>query len=188
MLEQMTKNWWILALRGVIAILAGVGALILPGVALFALVILFGVYALIDGIFACIAAAKAYHTNARWKIMLVEGILGILAGVIALVSPAAVAIAFLMLVAAWAILTGILEIWAAIRLRKEIEGEWLLGAAGIASVLLGVLLVAAPAAGLIAWVLMFGVYCIFFGITLLALGLKLRGHSHPSHWRAQTTH
>src|SRR5262245_47349731 len=117
----LSRNWWALALRGVAAIVLGLIALIVPAFMLLWLVLLFGAYALIDGIFAIIAGIRAAQRHERWWPFALEGLANIVVAIITFVMPAAAAVALLLLVAAWAILTGVLRIAAAIRLRKEIQ-------------------------------------------------------------------
>jgi uncharacterized membrane protein HdeD (DUF308 family) len=167
-------NWWALALRGLLAILFGLVALVWPGLTLVALVLLFGAYALVDGLFAFAAGLWAARAEQRWWPFLLVGILGTLTGVVAVAQPAAVAFAFVFLIGAWAILTGALEIAAAVSLRKELSNEWLLGLGGLASVVFGVLVTASPAAGALTLVLLFGIYAILYGAMLLGLGFRLR--------------
>lgn len=175
MLTQLTRNWWAVALRGVLAILYGVFALVWPGLTLEVLVLFFGAYALVDGVFTIYAAFTHRAGHDRWWVILLEGLVGIGAGIVTLAVPSLATLILLYVIAFWAILTGILEIMAAVRLREEIEGEWLLILGGIASLVMGVLLLLFPAAGkfTIAWLI--GVYAILFGLMLLILGLRLRG-------------
>ncbi|HLK60488.1 MAG TPA: HdeD family acid-resistance protein [Chthonomonadaceae bacterium] len=180
MLHQFARNWWALALRGVLAILFGVLAFAMPLNTVTVLVWLFGAYVLVDGIFACITAVRAAGHGERWGFLLFEGILGILAGIITFAWPAITVLTLLYLIAFWAIFTGALEIAAAIRLRKLIENEWMLALTGGVSLLLGILLILAPAAGLLvlAWMIawMVGAYAILFGLLLLGLAFRLRRH------------
>lgn len=180
MLEQICRHWWIMALRGVVAILFGVIAFCQPTITLVALVWLWGSYALVDGVFTLFASIRAAEQGRRWGMLLLEGIFGIAAGIIAFAWTGITAVTLLYLVAAWAIVTGIFEIAAAIGLRRLIRGEWLLGLSGVLSVLMGVLLIAKPGAGLIAAVWMIGAYAVLSGITLLALAFRLRALGHPS--------
>ena len=175
MAERIARGWWVLAVRGGLAVLFGILAILVPGAALTALVTLFGVYALIDGVFALLTAARFTHTGERWGLLVIEGVVGVVAGIISFVHPSATALALIYLVAAWAILTGIVEIAAAIRLRKVIAGEWALGALGVISLLLGVGILAEPSAGLKVLVWTIGAYALLFGLGLLSLAWRLRG-------------
>jgi uncharacterized membrane protein HdeD (DUF308 family) len=174
MTTTLARNWWMLALRGVIAILFGIVAFIWPGLTLLSLVLLFGAYAFLDGVFSLIAAWRGRETNDRWWALLLEGILGIAAGVIAFGWPDAAAVGLLYVIAAWAILTGLLEIVAAIRLREEIDNEWLLGLTGVASIIFGLLLAIWPGAGLLTLTWIIGGYAIAFGVLMLLLAFRLR--------------
>jgi uncharacterized membrane protein HdeD (DUF308 family) len=176
MLEQLTRHWWVLALRGVVAILFALIAFSRPGITLVALVWLWGAYAFVDGVFGVIAAVRSAEQHQRWGMLLLEGISGIAAGIIAFAWTGITALVLVYLIAGWAIVTGIFEIAAAIPLRQMIEGEWLLGLSGVLSVLLGVLIMARPGAGLLVWVWMIGAYALLFGIVLLALAFRFRAH------------
>ena len=178
MLDILARNWWAMALRGLFAVLFGVAAFVWPGLTLAVLVILWGAYALVDGIFTLIAAFRAAQMRMTWWPLVVEGILGVAAGVVAFAWPGITALALLYLIAAWAILTGIVEIVAAVRLRDVISGEWMLALTGVLSIVLGVILVAAPGAGALALVWTIGAYAILVGIVLIALGFRLRGMQH----------
>jgi uncharacterized membrane protein HdeD (DUF308 family) len=175
MLRVLARNWWALVLRGLFAVLFGLAAFFWPGITLAALVLLFGAYALADGIFAIVAAITGADRRTRWWALLLEGIAGILAATATVFWPGLTALALLYLIAAWAIVTGIFEIVAAVRLRREIEGEWLLGLSGLASVLFGLYVAAFPGPGALAVVWIIGAYALFAGILLIALGLRLRG-------------
>lgn len=179
MLQVLAQNWWAVALRGAIAILFGVLAIALPGVTLAALILLWGIYAVADGVFAIISGVRAARRHERWGVLIVEGIAGIIAGLIAVFLPAAAAFAFVFLFAVWAVVTGVIEIVAAVRLRREIEGEWLLALTGVLSVLLGVYVAAFPGLGLLGLIWTLGVYAILFGIALIALSVRLR-HLAPA--------
>ena len=126
-LPVLSRNWWLVALRGLAAIVFGVLAFVWPAITLWALVLLFGAYMLVDGIFAIVAAVRAAGREARWWLLLIEGVLGVLAGLVAAFWPGLTALALLYFIAAWAIVSGILEIVGAIRLRQEIEGSGRLG-------------------------------------------------------------
>lgn len=172
--QRIARGWWVLAVRGGLAVLFGLLAILVPGAALTALVTLFGAYALVDGVFALLTAARFTHTDDRWGLLIVEGVIGLAAGLFAFVHPAATALALAYLVAAWAILTGLIEIAAAVRLRRVIAGEWALGVLGVVSVLLGVVMLAEPGAGLKFLVGIIGLYALLFGLGLLSLAWRLR--------------
>jgi len=174
MIESLTRNWWLVALRGVAAILFGLIAFVRPGMTLTALVYLFGAYALIGGAFAIAAALWAAGAGQRFWALLFDGLLGVAAGVIAFVYPGLTALALLYLIAFWAIVSGVVEIVAAIRLRRVIASEWMLGLAGLASIVLGVLLVAFPRAGALSVILVIGAYALIFGVLQIALAFRLR--------------
>lgn len=174
----IARNWWAIALRGVIAILFGLAAFFWPGLTLFALVFLFGAYALIDGILSLIAAFRAAEHHTRWWPLLIVGLAGIAAGLLTFFYPGVTAIALLYIIAAWAIITGIFQIIAAFQLRREIANEWLLGLSGLAAVIFGILAMVMPRARALAIVWLIGIYAIIFG--LLQLGLAYRLHNLES--------
>ena len=168
----LTKNWWVLVLRGALAIVFALLTFAAPGVTLAYLIILFGVYALFDGVLHIIAAFRSGSGN--WWALVLAGIFGIIAGVLTFMYPGLTALTLLYFIAFWSIASGIFEIIAAIRLRKEIEGEWLLALAGVISVLFGIFLVANPGAGALGLVLFIAGYAFVAGMVLIVLGLKLR--------------
>src|SRR5262245_52572788 len=147
LLEDVSDHWWVILLRGIAAVIFGVLAFIWPSTALLALVFVWGAYAIVDGAFALYMTYLAARQELRWWPYLLEGLLGVGAGVIAFARPDITALALLYLIAAWAILTGIVEIVAAIDLRKLIPNEWLLGLAGVLSIVFGVLVAMEPDAG-----------------------------------------
>jgi uncharacterized membrane protein HdeD (DUF308 family) len=175
MLEMLARYWWTLALRGVAAVLFGLLAIIWPDITVLVLVALFGAYALVDGVIAVGTALfgdRSQIVSRGWVIA--EGIAGIAIGIITFVWPGATTLVLLWLIAAWALVTGIFEIIAAIRLRREMEGEWLLGLSGVLSVVFGILLAVWPTAGALTVVVLIGIYSIVFGGVLIGLGLRLR--------------
>ena len=180
--DILTHNWWALAWRGVFALLVGVLVFFWPSISLVMLVMMFGAYALLDGIFALACAIekatdKTSERKPPWWPMLLQGVVGIAAALLTFVWPGITALVLLYLIAAWAIITGIFQIVQAIRLRKEIEGEWLLVLGGIASVVFGLLLEIFPGAGALAVVWLIGTYSMVFGILLLFLAFRLRQRS-----------
>lgn len=174
MAERIARGWWVLAVRGGLAMLFGILAILLPGAAISLLVSLFGAYAFVDGVFALLTAARFTHTDDRWGLLVVEGVVGVAVGIATFVHPATTALLLTYFVAAWAILTGALEIAAAIRLRRVIAGELALGALGVVSLLLGIGMLASPRAALGVIVWMIGAYALLFGFGLLSLAWRLR--------------
>lgn len=169
------RGWWLLLLRGVAAIIFGVLTWLQPGISLVVLVLYFGAYSLVDGIFGAVAAIAGRKMTEYWWVLLLESLVGIGIGVMTFVVPGITALALLFYIAIWAIATGVLEIVAAIRLRREIEGEILLVLAGLISVVFGVLLIAQPAAGVLTLVWLIASFAVAFGILLLLLAFKARG-------------
>jgi uncharacterized membrane protein HdeD (DUF308 family) len=169
-LEHVSRNWWMLALRGVAAIVFAFFAYFWPGLTLFALVILFGVYALADGIMATVVGARAH-----WWTVMVFGLIGIAAGLVAIFRPGLTALALLLFIAGWAVARGILEIVAAIRLRKEITNEWWLGLAGLLSIAFGVAMFLYPGAGALSLLWVIATYALILGAMMLAFAFRLRG-------------
>lgn len=172
----LVGNWWALALRGVLAILFALIAFFLPGVTVAVLVLVFGAYAFVDGIFALIAGLRAASHHGRSAPLLVEGILNLLLGILVLLWPGAALVALIWIIAIWAVATGVLLIAAGIALIRH-SGEWLLVLGGIISVLLGVVLFFTPGAGIVAISWWLGVYALLFGIALLTTAFRIRHHS-----------
>jgi uncharacterized membrane protein HdeD (DUF308 family) len=172
----LSRNWWAIALRGVAAIIFGLLTFVMPGITLAVLVLLFGAYAIVDGIFTLVAVARGQAVargEPRWVLVL-EGVVSIAAGLVAFLWPGLTALALVYLIAAWAIVTGVLEIVAAVRLRRQIDNEWWLGLSGALSVVFGVLVMAAPGAGALAMLFWIGAYAILFGALLVGLAFRLR--------------
>jgi uncharacterized membrane protein HdeD (DUF308 family) len=159
----------------VAAIIFGVLALIVPGVTLLALVTFFGAYALVDGVLAIISSLQHRVENNRWWVLLLEGLAGVVVGVLTFALPAMTLITLYFFIAVWALFTGVMEIIAAIRLRREIRNEWALGLSGLISLILGILLLVNPAAGIAGLVFAVGIYAIFFGVLELYLAFRVRG-------------
>jgi uncharacterized membrane protein HdeD (DUF308 family) len=176
----LADRWWTLVLRGVAAVIFGVLTFIWPGVSLFALVLLFGAYAIVNGVIDLVLAARKPAGEQRWGSLVFEGIASIVAGVLTLILPGITALALLVVIAVWAIVTGIAQVIAAVRLRKQIRGEWLLALAGVLSIAFGALLVLFPGAGALAVVLWIGAYAIVLGALLIALGVRLRSWGRSS--------
>lgn len=180
MIETLIRNWGWIALRGVFAIAFGVLTLFYPGITLASLVILYGAFAFTDGLFTVISSVANRRGQPRWVALLFSGLVGMAAGVVTFFWPGITAIALLAIVASWAIVTGVIEIVAAVRLRKAIEGEWLLAIAGLMGIAFGVLLVLNPGAGALAVALYIGAYASVSGVMLITLAFRLRsfGREH----------
>lgn len=170
----LSRSWRFVLLRGVVAILFGILTLFQPGISLASLVMLFGFYALSDGALGVWTAVCGRQDHEHWWVLLFGGLVGVGAGLLAFVAPGITALALLFYIAVWAICSGVLEIVSALRLRREIEGEWMLILSGAASVLFGYILMARPGAGAIAILWIIAVYAIFFGVLRVLLALKLR--------------
>lgn len=180
MVELMTGRWWVFAVRGVAAVVFGLLALFWPGITLLALVILVGAYLIVDGAFLGYHAfAKVGGPQPRW-LLIFQGALSLLLGLIIFITPGTSAIALVILFGCWAVVTGAVQIATAIRLRKEIPNEWLLLLSGALSVLVGIALVILPQAGALALVWLIGIYAILLGIALIAASLRLRAHKGDS--------
>src|SRR5512132_1515067 len=149
----LARNWWAIALRGVAAIIFGILAFVLPGITLAALVLLFGVYAFVDGVFSLVAAVRGRGGAVPWWALVIEGVAGIAAGLITFFLPRLTALTLLYVIAVWSLVTGVLEIVAAVRMRKTITNEWWLVGSGVLSVAFGVFLALFPGAGALALVL-----------------------------------
>jgi uncharacterized membrane protein HdeD (DUF308 family) len=176
-ITQLFRNWWHFAVRGGLAILFGVVALIWPETTKLGLVLMFGAFAMTDGIFAVATGIAAREYFERWWAILLEGIAGILIGVLTFFLPNITALVLLYFIAAWAVTTGIFEIVAAIQFRKVISGEWAIVISGLMSVLFGILLFVFPAAGAVSLVWLIGMYAIAFGIMTLVFAFRLRSLS-----------
>jgi uncharacterized membrane protein HdeD (DUF308 family) len=172
--DTFRLNWWLLALRGLIAVVFGVLAFMWPGATLLTLVWLFGAFALVNGILSLILAAKTPKGYPKVGSLILGGLFGILAGLLTFVMPGITALGLLILIAAWAIVTGVMEIVAAVRLRKVITNEWLLVLAGIASVAFGFILLFQPGVGALALIWWIAAWAVFFGILLMILAFRMR--------------
>lgn len=174
MLATMTNNWWLMAIRGVFAILFGLAAILWPGIAFATLVLLFGAFAFASGVFTTWTALSLRSRKQTAGPFLLQGLFGIAVGVIALFWPFLTAGAVILLIAAWALVSGLIEVAAALRLRRELEDEWMLLFSGALSILLGLFFGFFPEAGIwvIAWII--GIYAVAVGIALIQLSMRLR--------------
>jgi uncharacterized membrane protein HdeD (DUF308 family) len=179
MSAALAQNWWAIALRGAFAILFGLVALLLPEVTMLALVLLFAAYMLLDGIFAIIAGVRAARRHDRWGWLIFEGAVDLIAGVIAVVWPFVTIVAFVFLLGAWAIVSGVLLFGASFRLHMG-HGSWLMALAGAISVIWGVLAILWPLTGALALTWLLAAYALFFGGALLFLAFRLRSRRHAA--------
>ena len=178
--SMMVRHWWALVLRGVVAVIFGIVVIIWPGIALASLVLLVGAYMFVDGIFAIAGSLTHREQYKHWWLTLIEGIIGVIAGIVAFVYPGLTALTLLIVIGVWAILTGIFEIIAATRLREVVHDEWLLLISGILSILFGLFVVFFPGAGALAILGIIAAYAIIFGVLMIILGFRLRTWSPVS--------
>jgi uncharacterized membrane protein HdeD (DUF308 family) len=176
MVHALAKNWWLILLRGICAVIFGLLTFAWPGVTLAVLVLFYGAFAFVDGVLALVAAVMGGQPAPRWWLAIV-GVLGLAAGLITLVMPGITALILLYCIAFWAIAIGVMQIFGAIRLRKEIDNEWMLIASGIISVLFGLILIVNPGAGAMGVLFVIGVYAVIHGIILITLAMRLRRHA-----------
>jgi uncharacterized membrane protein HdeD (DUF308 family) len=172
----LSRNWWLMLLRGLAAIGFGILVITKPQISLQVLVYLFGVYALVEGILGVAVAISGRNQIDSWGVLLLWGLLGVAVGILAFMKPDLTALALLFYIALWAIATGVLEIAAAIRLREVLSNEWLLILAGLVSVAFGVWLVARPDAGALAVLWAIGIYAIVFGVLVVLFAFKIRSY------------
>jgi len=172
MIQTFRSEWWLIALRGLFAVIFGVLALAWPTQTATAIVMLVALFILIDGILSLVGAARRHEPT--WGFGVFEGIIGVVIGILALAMPQITAMVLVVLVGIWAIVTGILELLAAVRLRTELASEWLLGAAGVLSIVFGIAVFVAPSAGVVAISVIVGIYALLFGASLIVYGFRLR--------------
>jgi uncharacterized membrane protein HdeD (DUF308 family) len=174
MVSSLTRNWWGPVVSGVLAVLAGVAAFAYPGITFEVLVLLFGIYAFLDGVVWLAFGLLAASEHERWWPLVLSGVVGVAVGVLTFAETQSVALALVYVIGAWAVVTGVLEIVAAIRLRQIVRDGWLMALSGALSVVFGVLVIVQPNAGAYALTLIFGIYAILTGIAQAWLGFRLR--------------
>jgi uncharacterized membrane protein HdeD (DUF308 family) len=174
LLQALKRHWWVPVLRGVAAIIFGMMAFVYPGLTVAVLVLLFGAWVLVDGIFRVVGAIGHRSSDPDWGWQLVIGILGIIIGFLTFRSPAITALALVIYIAAWALMIGVSEIVVAIKLRHEIKGEWFLILMGVVSILFAIMLLWNPLPGALALVWLIGSYAIVFGVLGIIFGFRLR--------------
>jgi uncharacterized membrane protein HdeD (DUF308 family) len=171
--RALRQNWWLIALRGLLGVIFGVVALIFPGATMLSLVLLFSAYMLVDGVFAIVAAVRAAREHARWGYLLLQGIASLATATIAFLWPGITVLAFILLIAAWSIVSGCLMLSAAFRI-DERHGRWWLAFGGILSLAYGVLLILAPLVGALVLTWWLGAFALIFGVALIILAFRLR--------------
>lgn len=190
MLRLLSKYWWLLVLRGVLAVIFGIAVFALPGVTIAVLVLCFGAFSFVDGIFSLGAAWSARQEHADWWLPLLQGIAGIVIGVLAYLNPALTAVALLIYIVAWSFVTGVLQVAAGIALRREVKGELWVILSGVFSILFAIFIMWQPGAGALALIWAIGSWAIIWGVLLVMAGFKLRGVTHgapqapPGHLRS----
>lgn len=179
MSAKLAENWWALALRGLFAVLFGLIALLLPGATIASLVLLFAAYMLVDGVFAIVAGVRAAQRHERWGLLILEGLADIATGVVAFLWPGITVVVFVLLMSAWALISGGLMLAAAFRLTRH-HGRWLLALGGVVSMIWGVLLFLSPIAGAVVLTWWLGAYALVFGGALVGLAFRLRSRRSGS--------
>lgn len=170
---NLARNWWVFVLRGALAVLFGIAAFLWPGLTVAAFVLLFGAFAIVDGVFSLVGAIRPAPGESRW-VLILFGVLSLIAGIFVLTRPGISAVVMLYVAAFWAIASGVAAIVAAIALRKMISGEWVLALYGVLSIVLGIILLTRPAAGILGFIWAIAAYAIVAGIALVVLGFRLR--------------
>jgi uncharacterized membrane protein HdeD (DUF308 family) len=171
----LARNWWAVALRGVAAILFGLIALLAPGATMLSLVLLFAALMLVDGVMNLVSGLRSARRHERWGVLILQGVVSLIAAVIAVLLPGLTVLAFVYVVAAWALVSGVFAVIAAVRLRGD-HGRWWMGFSGVLSVFTGIVLAIAPLIGAVVLTWWIGAYAIVFGGTLLVLAFRLRSH------------
>ena len=174
MLELFSRNWWVYVVRGVLALIFGMYAWFMPGVAMRVLLMFFGIFVLIEGIFAIAGSIAGRKYSELWWIVLLEGIAGLALGLLTLIRPGFVATGIIIFIAVWAIWGGVFRIIAAIRLRRELDSEWLLAFGGVVSILFGLMLFRHPGTGIVAISWLIGFFASMFGVLLISFGIKAK--------------
>lgn len=175
--QVVRSHWWLLLVRGILAILFGIIALVAPGIALLAFIYVFAAYAILDGITAIVVSFRERSFLRTWWVLLLEGILGVIFGILAFVWPGETALILLYLVAFWALVTGIIEISSAFIVPGSVGLRWGLGLAGLLSIIFGIILIVHPGAGLLAVLWLVGIYAIVFGVSLIIYAFQIRARA-----------
>jgi uncharacterized membrane protein HdeD (DUF308 family) len=177
MMGTLSKNWWMLLIAGLAALVFGVLSFIYPGMTLAILVSFYGAYALVDGIFRVIASVNQGERGQPWGFLLISGIISILAGIVTFFYPGITAAVLYWIIAIWAIVHGILEIAAAIQFRRIVPHDWALALGGVLSILFGVLLFLYPASGILTLIWLIAIYAVLYGIVQIMLAVRVHNYS-----------
>ena len=180
MKQYLAKYWWIFLLRGIFSIIFGILAFVMPGLTIATLVIVWGAYALVDGVFSLYASATGSTKPGDHWLVGLQGMIGLAAGVITLIMPGVTALGLLIAIAAYSLVVGVLQIAAAIKLREEIEGEFWLGLSGLVSILFGLFIIARPGEGALAVIWIIGAYAIIFGVFLISFAFRIKGRGQAA--------
>ncbi|MGZ3367070.1 MAG: HdeD family acid-resistance protein [Caulobacteraceae bacterium] len=176
----LARNWWAVGLRGLFALVFATIALVTPAAAMLSLLLVFAFYMLVDGIFAIVSAVRAARGRGQWGLLLLQGVVSLAAAVAATLLPGVALITFVLLIAAWMMISGVLGVAAAVRLRRD-HGRWWMGFGGMLSVITGVVFAAAPLLGALVLTWWIGAYALIYGVTLLMLAFRLRPHRDAEH-------
>lgn len=171
---MLQRSWWVLLVRGLAAIVFGVLTWMQPAASAVALLVIFGAYVLVDGALGVYGAIKNRHQSSQWWVMLIWGLAGVIVGVLTVINPAITGLVLTIYIGVWAVVTGVMQIIAAMRLRKEIEGEWLLVLSGLLSVVFGGFVLSQPMAGMMAMVWVIATYAVIFGVLMILLAFRVK--------------
>ena len=180
MKNYLAKYWWIFLLRGIFSIVFGVLAFTMPGLTIATLVLVWGAYALVDGLVALYASATGGTKPGDHWLVGMQGLIGLAAGILTLLMPGVTALGLLIAIAAYSLVVGVLQIAAAIKLREEIEGEFWLGLSGLVSILFGMFIIARPGEGALAVIWILGGYAVIFGVFLISFAFRIKGHGQTA--------
>ena len=172
--EVLAESWWAVGLRGIIAVAFGLICVLVPPAAILTFILFFSAYMLVDGVFALASGIKAARNGERWGLLILEGIVDLAAGAIAFLWPQITAIAFVILIGVWAVISGALMLGAALTLKLD-HGRWWLALGAVASIIFGILLLVTPIVGAVVLTWWIGAYAIVFGVMLLVLAFQLHG-------------
>lgn len=187
-MDRWSRYWWLVVARGVVALVVGLAAVFVPVITVANLIAILSVFLIIDGVILIGAGWRQSTGSNYWWALVLQGIIGMVAGTLGLAFPQMTALAFTIIAGVWAVVGGVFEIAYAVRMRRELSNEWLLGIAGLLSAGVGVLLLGYPSASLVVLAVVLGAYTLISGAILLSLGVRLRGQAHREEFAAWSTH